>query len=244
MVTMTPEAAQQNAGHSARLHLTKLVYAVLFLILTGASFFVFSGMYYRHLAMTEQNRSLWLVNQYSPLAQSVFYLLQLLVLLYFFRPLRQILAPPTAPDLPRRFVYRDIGIGFSAGLVALGAALPGFLGAHHQSSVTVAFLTQHFDGIGVAFLLLIVFLLPWVSEVFFRGVVLRLLLENVSVGAALIVSILLFTLSWPVFNLFAAFVLGLAASILFYRTRSVLSCVVANFCFTVGAIALQFWRSP
>ena len=76
------------------------------------------------------------------------------------------------------------------------------------------------------------------------------LLENISVVSAFIVSTLVLMLSWPGLNSWPAFyliagaALGLATGIVFWQTKSVLACAVANASFTVGAIALQLWRLP
>jgi membrane protease YdiL (CAAX protease family) len=216
--------------------LTKLVYAGLFLIVTSGSFYVLLTDYDLHLVATKRFSLARTVEENFSPAQSLFFVVQLLVLLVFFR--RQF----DFRGAPLNRSVRNILLGVSTGLVALLATLPRFLGSHRPSGA-VMFLANHFysvSGLGLA--LLLVFLVPVAAEIFFRGIFLRQLLENISVVSALIVSTLLFLLSWPAFNLIAAAALGLAAGILFYRTRSVLACVIANASFTIGAIVLQISR--
>src|SRR5260370_9487334 len=173
---------------------------------------------------------------FSP-AQSCFALLQLLILLVVFNP--HISQMFSFRGVPR--IAGHILLGISVGVIALAARFPSFLGS--QGSGNALFLANHFysmSGLGLAVLL--VFLLPITAEIVFRGIFLRELLQNISAVSAVIVSTLLFVLSWPAFNLIAGAALGLVAGILFYRTRSVLACVVANATFTVGAIVFQISR--
>lgn len=235
---MATELIQPGAEARSRANLTKLVYAALLLIATSGAFYVLFTDYSMHLVATNRFSLARTVEEdFSP-AQSLFSVLQLLVLLVVFHPhVREM--------FEFRGVPRAVGnilLGISAGVIALSATLPSFLGSH-QASGNVLFLANHFysaSGLGLA--LLLVFLLPVASEIFFRGIFLRQLLESISAVSAVIVSTLLFVLSWPAFNLIAGAALGLAAGILFYRTRSVLACIVANASFTVGTIVLQISR--
>lgn len=244
---MATGLAQPALESGSRAQLTKLVYAALFLIATSVLFYVLEiGFlipdYYRHLT-TRRFGSLQNVEAYLPLTQSLFFLVQMLVVISFFRPLKQMFDVRALLPL-NRSVFRNITFGFSAGLIALLATLPIFLGVHRPSE-TVVFLANHFysaSGLGLA--LLLVALLPVAAEILFHGILLGKLLDNISVVAALVASTLLFTLSWSAFNVIAGAALGLAAGILFYRTRSVLACVVANASFTVSALMLQIARLP
>jgi membrane protease YdiL (CAAX protease family) len=241
---MATELIQPAVEPDSRTKLTKLVYAALFLIATSGSFYVLTmGFlipdYYAHLVDTNEFGLLRTVERYLPLVQSLFPLLQFSVVLVFFHPL---VRPMFDFRAPLNRSVRNIFLGLFAGVVALLATLPSFLG-NHRPSETVVFVANHFySGSGLGLALLQVFLIPVVAEVLFRGIFLRQLLENISVVSALIVSTLLFMLSSP--NFIAGATLSLAAGILFYRTRSVLACVVANASFTFGAIVLQIWRLP
>jgi membrane protease YdiL (CAAX protease family) len=239
---MATDLIQPAVEPRSRAMLTKLVYAALFLIATSGLPLVLMTSYYAHLVHTNQFGVLRTVEEDSPLAQSLFSLLQFSAVLVFLHSLvRQMF--DLRGVLPLNRSVRNILLGVSTGLVALlVTGFPNFLG-NRQPSETVTFLANHFysaSGLGLALALVLV--LPVASEIVFRGIFLRQLLENISAVSAVIVSTLLFLLSWPVFNLIAAAALGLAAGILFYRTRSVLACVVANASFTLGAIVLQISR--
>jgi membrane protease YdiL (CAAX protease family) len=241
---MAIEAAHPIVENNARSNLTKLVYAVLFLVLTDVCFIILSGKYIHHLVTTGQYRLVWLAGEDAPLAQGLYYFLQLVILLSFFRPFRQIWRRPTDPRLAATSVYKRVTIGIIAALVALGATVPLYLGMQEQTPTALNFLAKHFDAVGVAYLLLVILVLPLLTELFFRRILLGTLMESISVVAALIVSILLFAVSWPVYSLLIALVFGLVVSLLFWKTRSVLSCAVANSCFMLGTILLQLWQAP
>ncbi|MFZ0212235.1 MAG: CPBP family intramembrane glutamic endopeptidase [Candidatus Acidiferrales bacterium] len=222
-----------------------LVYAALFLILTSASFLVLSASYDRHLVLTRQYDRLRVVTEYSDALQPLFCSFQLLIILFFFRPFRRVFdLDHELPGGTKRSVIGNVSLGFLSGLIALLAVFPTFfLGSAYQPAPAVGFLFDNFDrSSGVGMLLLLIFVLPGLSEAFFRGVLLRLLLENLSSVSAVIISVLLFMLWWPTYSLIAGVVFGSVAGLLFYRTRSVLACVVANSFFTAGFIALQLWR--
>ena len=244
MVTVATGLAQPALESGSRAQLTKVVYAALFLIATTVSSYFLMTDYDLHLVHTKQFGLERTVTEYLPLAASLFCLVQLSVILSFFRSPGQMF--DFRVDVPSlsRSVFGNVRLGFFAGLVALLATLPTFLG-NHRPSDAVMFLANHFySASGLGLLLLQVLLIPVAAEIFFHGILLRQLLESISVVSSLIVSTLLFTLSWLAFNLIAAAALGLAAGVVFYRTRSVLACVVANVSFTVSAIMLQISRLP
>src|SRR6266571_5183889 len=204
---MATELIQPTVESRSRANLTKLVYAALLMIVTSGAFFVLLTDYDVHLVHAKRFGLARTVEEIFSPAQSLFFLVQLLVLLVFFR--RQF----DFRGVPLNRSVRNILLGASAGLIALLATLP--LG--HRPSETVVFLANHFySASGLGLTLLLVFLLPVTSEIFFRGIFLRQLLENISVVSAVIVSTLLFVLSWPAFNLIAGAALGLVAGILFY----------------------------
>jgi membrane protease YdiL (CAAX protease family) len=233
----------------SRIRLTKLVYAALFLIATSALFFFLTTGYSLHLVRTKRFPLAFTLQEYLAPAQSLFFFVQLLAILLFFYPLRLMFDYRTVRH-PNRFVVRNIFLGLFAGLTALLATLPSFIGNHGQPGI-VMFLVDHLSiRTAIGLVLLLVFLLPFAEAIFFYGILLTQLLESISVVSALFVSTLLFMLSgpafdsWPAFNFLGGATLGLATGIVFCRTKSVLACAVANASFTVGAIILQLWRLP
>jgi len=246
---MATDFTQLAVESDSRVRLTKVVYATLFLLVTSGLFFALSMEYSIHLVHTKQFRLAETVEEYFALVQSLFFFAQLSIILFLFRPVTQISDYLTVrrPDRP---AFRNIWLGLLAGVIALVATLPSFIG-HREPSGMVMLLVDHLSiGAALGFVLLLVVLLPFAQAIFFNGVLLRQLLENISVVSALIVSTLVLVLSWPGLNSWPAFyliagpALGLATGIVFWRTKSVLACAVANASFTVGAVAFQLWRLP
>ena len=190
------------------------------------------------------NSVYWLsVSAYSVLAESI-YSAQLAIILAFFRPVRDIFPADVAKGISTLTLFRKVGLGFSTGLVAFLAAVPIFLRTD-RASILASFLVNHFySGSNAVLVIVLVLLLPVLSEMFFRGLLFRVLLQNMSAAASTMVSALLFTLYFPALNWIALSILGLLNSFLFYRTRSVLACIVANSFFMLGVIVFLIWRSP
>jgi membrane protease YdiL (CAAX protease family) len=194
---MATGIAQSALESGSRAQLTRLVYSALFLIATSVLFYVLAlGFlipdYYRNLT-TRRFGLLLTVEAYLPLTQSLYFLIQmLLALILFFRPLKQLFDVRALLPL-NRSASRAILFGVFTGLITLLATLPVFV--RDRPSESVVFVANHFySGSGLVLALMLVFLLPVAMEILFHGILLRLLLENISVVAALIVSTLLFSL--------------------------------------------------
>lgn len=246
---MAADLTQPALELGSRVKLTKLAYATLFLIATSVLFYFLTPDYEAHLVHTGQFALLRTVEEYLPPAQSLFFFVQLVLILLFFHPLG-LMTDFRTLQRPNRSVFRNISLGLLAGSTPLLATLPTFFGNHGPSEI-VMFLANHlYNGSVIGLVLLLVFLLPFAEAIFFYGILLRSLLESISVVSALIFSTLVFMLSWPTFiswptfNLITGATLGLATGIVFRRTKSVLACAIANASFTAGAIMLQLWRLP
>jgi membrane protease YdiL (CAAX protease family) len=124
-------------------------------------------------------------------------------------------------------------------------------------ALCAAFLTQSTSNIGTRFvqqsasypssmsvilkIILVFLLVPLVSEVFFRGIVLRTLAEHLSAPAAILCSSLLFAHFWPFFNWYWAISLGVITSILYYCQRSLIFPIIVNIAATtLGGMYLVF----
>jgi membrane protease YdiL (CAAX protease family) len=237
-------ASAQSLPDKPRKPLTTLVYAVLILAITTTLYVSLSIQYDRHLISSGQFGRLRATNDYSVLADSLFYLFQMVVALMFFRPLSSIFAGERNETSNRHHALRDIGWGVLGGILALvvgeATSLPG-----KDGSVGLgAFLVGHLYSVtGMLMLVVLIFLLPIVSEGLFRGVLLRRLVQSMSPIAAVIVAALVFMFFWPTFTRIAGLAVGLVAGILFYRTKSILPCIVANCTFTIGAVVFLTWRA-
>lgn|ERR1700691_1380110 len=224
---------QPIAGSQSRKDLARLTYAAVFLVVTSVCFINARAAYGHHLVQTKQYSSVMTTAQYSAFIDSLFLLTQLAVLLLFFRPLPKVFASRSAEDSANRPIIGRIGLGFLAGLITFLAGA-SFVGGP-QSSTLGTFLANHFFSVSAMMLVvLVVVLLPVASEIFFRGIFFRQLLESMPLIPALILSTALFTWAWPMFNSIAAIALGLLTGVLYYRTRSILACIVANATATVA----------
>jgi hypothetical protein len=137
---MAADLTQPAVESGSRLKLTKVVYATLFLIVTSGLFFALSTDYSIHLVSTKQFRLAEIVQEYFALVQSLFFFAQLSIILFFFRPVTQ--------RRPDGAVFRNIWLGLLAGVLALVATLPSFIG-HRGSSGMVMLLVDHLS-IGAA----------------------------------------------------------------------------------------------
>jgi membrane protease YdiL (CAAX protease family) len=114
--------------------------------------------------------------------------------------------------------------------------------AHGGSSAT--FLVETIaDAYGVSLgstlmILLLALALPIVTEVVFRGIVLRSLARIVSVPASVVASTMLFALWYPVLGWYGSVALGVISAILYVRTRTLTASIVANSVLTVGSAAI------
>lgn len=242
-MTMTTQTIQTENNGSRR-PLTILIYAVLFIILTSACFLFLSANYDRHLVLTKQFDRLRTTTEYSGLLQALFCGFQLLIIVFFFHPLRRRADAFRPLSGSKHSVLVRVSLGLLSGFLALLVLFPAFLAGRQEPTLVVSFLLDHFGkSSDVLMLLILVLVLPLLSEVFFRGILLKQLMESVSTILAVILSVILFMFWWPVGGFVSAGVFGLAAGLLFYWTRSILACVAANFLFTIGLMALQIWRS-
>jgi membrane protease YdiL (CAAX protease family) len=228
IVKSRPVEASQS-----RRDLARLTYAAVFLVVTRVCFVHAQAAYENHLVQTNQYSSVMTRLQYSAFIDSLFLLTQLAVLMFFFRPLPSIIAARSSENSANRPKIAHIGLGFLAGLVAFLAGA-SFIGGP-QSSTLGTFLANHFFTVSsLVLIVLVAVLIPVASEIFFRGIFFRQLLDSMPLVSSLILSTALFAWAWPMFNSIAAIALGILSGLLYYRTRSILACVVANATATIA----------
>jgi membrane protease YdiL (CAAX protease family) len=221
------ESGEPILGSQSRRNLGRLTYSAVFLVVTSVCFVHARAAYENHLVQTKQYHSVMTTVQYSAFIDSLFLLVQLAVLLLFFRPLPTVFASRPSEDSANRPIIAHIGLGFLAGIITFLAGA-SFVGGP-QSSMLGTFLANQFYSVSAVMLVvLVVVLVPVASELFFRGIFFRQLLESMPLTPALILSTALFTWAWPMFNSIAAIALGLLTGLLYYRTRSLLACIVAH----------------
>ena len=129
-----------------------------------------------------------------------------------------------------------LGAGFVVGLAAytieglIDSAWSQFLGRslEYRASSYVAGLKSNWTTFATSFPALVL-VIPFLNELFFRGVILGWLADRLPAKSALVISALVFStfhLSWDFF--LSVFVLGLIFGWIYQRARSIWPCVVAH----------------
>jgi membrane protease YdiL (CAAX protease family) len=228
---------------SQRKYTARLAYAALSLAVTTALFMFFLPLFASHLVHADRVNLLRDLDEYSPLTWATFCLVEFVAALLFSRSLKRTLPQAQPVAQGDRKLLPAIGLGLMTGLIALAVAVPVLLWGHGRSALATFFLDHLYGLPGLALLVVLLIFLPVAAEILFRGVFLACLLEITTIGPALILSSLLFAWTWQVLNPAAAFVFSVGSGFLFYRTRSILSCAVANFVFTLGGTSLMVLRA-
>jgi membrane protease YdiL (CAAX protease family) len=228
---------------SQRRDTARLAYAALSLAGATALFMFFLPLFASHLVHAGRLNLLRDIDEYSPLTWATFSLVEFAAALLFLRSQEKLFPPaPPVAHAERKFLPA-IGLGLMTGLVALAISVPVLFWGQRRSALAT-FLMDHLYGFaGLALLVVILIFLPVAAEVLFRGILLARLLETTTIGPALILSSLLFAWTWQVLNPAAAIIFSGASGFLFYRTRSILSCAVANFVFTLGGTSVLVVRA-
>lgn len=228
---------------SQRRYTARLAYVALALAGATAVFMFFLSLFAMHLVHADRFNLLRDMDEYSPLTWATFSLVEFAAALLFPRSIKSVHSP-APPDARAECKFLPaIVLGLMTGLVALSIAVPMLLWGQRRSALAT-FLLDHLYGFaGLALLVVILILLPVAAEILFRGIFLARLLEITTIGPALILTSLLFAWTWQVLNPAAAIVVSVGSGFLFYRTRSILSCAVANCVFTLGGTSILVLRA-
>jgi membrane protease YdiL (CAAX protease family) len=220
----------------------KLVWSMSLLVLTtwtlaglGASFIL--------NAAKHPNSSYWLsfLTRWAfPMAMIVVSL-ELIVVLYFYRPLGGVFNFSSREESGRRGGWGAV-VGLAGGLCAFIVSLPLLQRSNSQQSI-IREIQNCPICLGVILqLALLLIILPILSELVFRGVVFKTLQTESSFWPAVIGSSLLFACVWPVFNPGVAIVLGVASALVFHKTRDVVPCMITNTTLTIFGEAFLLLR--
>lgn len=141
-------------------------------------------------------------------------------------------------------IYLNLRVAFLGLLTGLGASLivsPLPTGGPHNGIGTAAIQIAEVIDHGNSTLLILfvdlalILLVAGCTEVLFRGILFRALTEHATLLASLIASCLVCYMVWPIYNPLAGILFGIASAVLFYRTRAIVSSIVANMVFTLIA---------
>ncbi|HXZ42781.1 MAG TPA: CPBP family intramembrane glutamic endopeptidase [Terriglobales bacterium] len=137
---------------------------------------------------------------------------------------------------------RSAAWGLAGGVVAFAAASPIFWYGDRQLYFVRLLIANALSPLGAAGVVLFVVALGLSSELAYRGVVFRTLVETASVPAAVVGSCLLFAWVYPALSFPVATILGVVSALLYYRTRNLIAPIIANIVVTLGGGALTLYR--
>ena len=148
--------------------------------------------------------------------------------------------PPAWFGLHRKAFFKELGIGLLAAIVPIAVALVVALLAGFKPDDWQRFVQQSLESRQAAHLFVLVILAPFAEELFFRG-----LLARVMVGRTKPVWIVLFVSTVFMVAHFSfkigPFLLGLATTSMFLWRRSLVSCVVLHaICNALGPLLIFF----
>ncbi len=182
-----------------------------------------------------------LLSRWAFPAAMAFVSLELMVVLYVYRPLRGAfeLRPGESAEGANG---KRIMLGLAGGMCAFAVSLPLLLITDsNQGFIREMLSCPSCPGVIVqAGLLLMV--LPSLSELVFRGIVFRILEARRGLWFAASVSAVLFACVWPVLNPGVAIIAGVSSAVVMRRSGSILSCIVANASLTALAETLFMLR--
>jgi membrane protease YdiL (CAAX protease family) len=134
-------------------------------------------------------------------------------------------------------------VGGGSGLFATSIAVPALAVSSPRLDPTdmVASCPACFSTI--ILLLLYCVAIPVTTELFFRGIVFRALRPRLGRWATILVSTVFFAATWPFFNPLVAAVIGFTTGILYWQTRSVITCIICNTVITISCGAFLLLHS-
>jgi len=224
------------------LQVGKLIWTMSLLILTS---WILDKIAFDLLLNVDRGRDItyWssLIARWSPLyprrifpIQVTILSVQLVVVLYFYRPLKGLFTLPAEEECEQR-TSRGLVIGVTGGAFAFLVSIPFLL----FSKSVIHLIAHEFIPwplspalVREVGLLLVVTVL---SELVFRGIVFRSLRDVSSFWPAAVGSALLSSYMWPIPDLYAAIILGVTSALLFQKTKMLVSSILANATLTILA---------
>lgn len=209
------------------------------LVLTSALFPRLLAAYNAYLMRSSRLSQLRTWHGSSDLVLSFFIFSEFTAALFLAGSLPNLLAHERS--IPPRLRLRHITAGVAVGFLTFVISFWTLLGGRQSPPLGVFFADHFYSPSAAALAILLVFLLPVASEMFCRGVVLRRLLESMPFVPALLLSTILFAWTWTLFNSVVGLALGVLTGTLFFRTRSVLACAVADSIAVICIVSYQIY---
>ena len=159
-----------------------------------------------------------------------------------YKPRSELFRWPQSTALNAIAVFKAIGFGLIGGICALAVATPFLWFETRRVDFIRSLIAQALSPKGVLDLVIFVVALALGSELLYRGVLFRTLAAYVSLPAAILGSCMVFAFTNPLFGLPEGIIIGAACAIVYYRTRHLLTAIVANVVFTVSAGGLTLYH--
>jgi membrane protease YdiL (CAAX protease family) len=227
------ENEQERIGAQHRTELGASIYTILFLVIVTYGLDRGLTVYLDRLVRAKQISRWTFIVQHVESWMAVVFLAELIIVMGCYRlgPLRMTLRDMgltvSAPRL------KELLWGFLAGLLAYAASLPILLRLDH-SGVTDLIISDFYHPRIMFVLVLLAILLPISSEIVYRGIIFKALLESSSVVPAVLLTAFAFALVWPIYNPIIGLLLGLATAVLYNRFHNVLPAIVADAVLTIA----------
>ena len=180
---------------------------------------------------------------YYGIIPSLFVFLELLVVLWIFRPLRPLLSTRLSVGPRNRDLLRMTLAGICSGLGLFVLFTPLLLRTRPDTGLVslifyyrASLLTYVSVGLtGIA--------LPVSAEIVFKGIVLKTLLKDVPLLWSLLITSVAFALIWPVFHgYWLALGLGAVTCLLYSRYRFLLAPMIAHVTFNIVVFGFLAFR--
>ncbi|MHB8413508.1 MAG: CPBP family glutamic-type intramembrane protease [Candidatus Acidiferrales bacterium] len=228
------ETAANSSTQKRDMPIAKLVWAMSFLIITTWVINRLGAGLLLKVIRRGQINSYWpstLVSQVFPIAMTVL-LVQLIVVLYFYRPLKVFFTLPVEEESEKQPLGGFV-IGIMGGVFASLASIPFLLSGNPIHIIAQELLSWPISLTLVWQVVLLLVVLPVLSELVFRGIVFRFLKGASSFWPAAIGSSLLFACVWPIPTAFVAVILGMVSALVFQKSRTLASSVLTNVTLTI-----------
>jgi membrane protease YdiL (CAAX protease family) len=226
---------------TARSVVTTGIVAATLLLFFRVAYKLLTAAYFWRLIFSRDISTFDRYADYDEVGASAFLLLELLLLLLVFRPEIQSLEENKS-GTSSNLAWYCFG-GAILGVISVAMSLP-FTPWQLQPFGIVSLVNESLLFSPRLLLPVILLLtLPWLSEKVFRGFIFRSLRTRTNAAFAVTINATLFALCWPLTSAVTAFFAGLAAAILYERSKSVLPGGVAIFFASVSSTAILVWRA-
>jgi membrane protease YdiL (CAAX protease family) len=219
------------------------VWAIIFLLVGAHAYTKFWAFHERGLATQKNVPAVFESALHGALFYSLFLLLLDVIVIFVISPIAwNEMSDINRNGAPQGRWKRTAGTLLAAGIVLIASLALFWRGVKFYTLADlVPFPSSHLEAFFAIFILFIV--IPIASELVFRGILFRQLIGSTGVVAASAVSALLYAYVWPFPAIVASALLGIATSIVYYRSRSILTAILTNVAFTVGAtLAIEWLR--